>query len=310
MMRTQKLTIFSLACYSILMSNTTSSHASPQKVEIQQQIPLAGAKQNQQFNLTNPVNQQHYLIQVFKPKVPAPKAGYPVLYLLDGNAAFPYASVIAQSIEFGYQRHHKVPPVVVAIGYPIENTINVKARTYDYTPPYSGHLKPHPDRTLSPYPQGGAEQFYQFIQQQLKPVIAKHYQVNQQQQTLFGHSYGGLFTLYTFFNHPEAFQHYFAASPSIWWNDFAIKAQAEKFNQQSKNKHINKVLWMSVGELERKKDSAQTQPSDIEQLADQLKNVQGLDIKTFDIAKATHFEAMFPAINLAFKLTESKPSSD
>ncbi|MFU8927886.1 alpha/beta hydrolase [Acinetobacter puyangensis] len=298
-----------LIFYSILLLSTASiTHANPQQVEIQQQIPLAGAKQNQQFALTNPINQQQYLIQVFKPKVPAPKAGYPVVYLLDGNAAFPYASVIAQSIEFGYQRNKKVPPVVVAIGYPIDGTIDVKSRTFDYTPPFKGILQQHPDRPASPYPQGGAEQFYQFIQQQLKPVIAQHYQINHEQQTLFGHSYGGLFTLYTFLNYPESFQNYVAASPAIWWNDFAIKTQAEKFTNQFKQKHINKTLWLSVGELELKKRVQTTNrhtASDIVQLADQLKNIKGLHVKTFEIAQVTHFEAMFPAINLAFKLAES-----
>ncbi|MGL9736446.1 MAG: alpha/beta hydrolase-fold protein [Symbiopectobacterium sp.] len=40
--------------------------------------------------------------------------------------------------------------------------------------------------------------------------------VNPQQRTLTGHSFGGLFVLFTLFNHGESCQRYLAASPSIW----------------------------------------------------------------------------------------------
>ena len=37
-----------------------------------------------------------------------------------------------------------------------------------------------------------------------------------------GHSYGGLFTLYSLLVHPGSFNNYLAASPSVWWNQRRI----------------------------------------------------------------------------------------
>lgn len=293
--------LFACVCLGITIINT---NAASDHIKIEKGILLAGAQQNQQFNLTNPVNQQKYLIQVFQPQVATPKQGFPVVYLLDGNAAFPYASVIAQSIEFSYARNKQVPPVIVAIGYPINSTIDVKSRTFDYTPPFDGEFKPLANRPISPYPQGGAEQFFQFIQTQLKPIISKHYSINDQQQTLFGHSYGGLFSLYTLFNHPNAFQHYVAASPSIWWNDYNILQHAQHFSQQSTAHDLSKTLTLTIGELELKENPSTNdlaKPSDIEQLAKQLQSVPNLSINTAKFANTNHFQAMFPAINYIFR---------
>lgn len=295
----------------ISLQGTYAQTPSP-TLPIQKGILLAGGQKNQQFTLTHQVTQQDYLIQVFQPDIPAPKQGFPVVYMLDGNASFPYASIIAQSIESRYDRHQNVPPIIVAIGYPIEGTIDVKARTYDYTPPFTGEFKTQPHRPAPQFPQGGAEHFFQFIQQQLKPVIEQNYTINRNNQTLFGHSYGGLFTLYTFLNHPEAFQKYFAASPSIWWNDFNLLKAAEKIQHKNAQQYQSRTLWMSVGELENKEKVSTDQQNkslklhlpDIERMAAQLKGIEKLDIQTFHFAQASHFEAMFPAINQVFKLVQ------
>src|SRR3546814_19712655 len=50
-----------------------------------------------------------------------------------------------------------------------------------------------------PPPSGGADDFLAFIEHELKPLIAQRYPVDARRQILFGHSYGGLFTLYTLF---------------------------------------------------------------------------------------------------------------
>lgn len=274
-------------------------------IAIEKGITLAGGTRNQQFKLSNPSNQRQYLIQVYQSQTPAPKAGFPVIYLLDGNAAFPYASVMAQAIEFSYARHHQAPPLIVAIGYDIDSTIDVKARTFDYTPPIQGELISPENRPNPPYPIGGAEQFYQFIQTQLKPFIAKHYPVDVQQQSLFGHSYGGLFTLFTMLNHPDAFQHYYAASPSIWWHDDYLIKQAQLFQKKYKPSGMEQpiTVHLSVGEEELKEhlpQSAQVEKNtDIARFANTLSNIKNMQITQQVIADASHFEAMFPAINHA-----------
>jgi len=64
-------------------------------------------------------------------------------------------------------------------------------------------------------PVGGAGAFREFIVSDLRPAIEADFPVDTSRQTLFGHSYGGLFVLDTFFADPSLFQTYVAASPSI-----------------------------------------------------------------------------------------------
>ena len=284
------------------------------KIIIEKGIQLSGETRNQQFKLTNSNNQRNYLIQVFKPKVSPPKDGFSVIYMLDGNASFPYASVIAQAVEFSFKRHHQAPPIIVAIGYDIDSTIDVEARTFDYTPPIEGELIAPVHRSNSPYPIGGAEDFYQFIQYQLKPLIAQHYTINKLDQSLFGHSYGGLFILYTLLKHPESFQHYYAASPSIWWHDEYLLKQAADFkNQYTTDKTLKPItLTLSAGEGEIKKLNKRhtsQKLSDIARFALALSEIKNVKTDHYIISHASHFEAMFPAINRAISDAQRRISS-
>lgn len=263
-------------------------------INIQKGVLLIGEEQNQEFTISSKFHAQDYLIQVYKPKAEAPKDGYEVVYILDGNATFPYASLKAQGMDKN-SRANKTPPLIVAIGYTAKELFDVKARSFDYTPPYNGELKFPENRGSSQFTQGGADKFYSFIQKQLKLVIEKNYHINKQKQTLFGHSYGGLFTLYAFLNHSEDFQNFVAASPSIWWNDFFILNQLKNKNLEVKNPTR---LYLSVGEIENKGKN----PSDIETFSSYLKNTQNLKIKILNISNASHLEALFPALNEIFKL--------
>ncbi|WP_151945889.1 alpha/beta hydrolase, partial [Aliarcobacter butzleri] len=212
-------------------------------INIQKGVLLIGEEQNQEFTISSKFHEQDYLIQVYKPKAEAPKDGYEVVYILDGNATFPYASLKAQGMDKN-SRANKTPPLIVAIGYTSKELFDVKARSFDYTPPYNGELKFPENRGSSQFTQGGADKFYSFIQKQLKLVIEENYPINTKKQTLFGHSYGGLFTLYAFLNHNEDFQNFIAASPSIWWNDFFILNQLKNKNLEVKNPTR---LYLSVG---------------------------------------------------------------
>lgn len=265
------------------------------EINVQKNIFLVGAEQNQEFVISSKFHEQKYLIQVYKPKTKEPKNGYDVVYILDGNATFPYASIMAQVIDNMSYRTKKTPPIIVAIGYASKDLFDIKARSYDYTPPYKGELKILANRGSSEYLQGGAEKFYNFLQNELKPIIEGNYPINTKKQTLFGHSYGGLFTLYAFLNHSEDFQNFIAASPSIWWNDFNILKELKNKKFKIKNP---KKLYLSVGEIENKGKN----PSDIETFASYLKNTQNLEIKILNISNASHIEALFPALNQIFKL--------
>ncbi|MDY0181545.1 alpha/beta hydrolase-fold protein [Aliarcobacter skirrowii] len=265
---------------------------------IEQGIKLIGDEHNQEFEIESKFHKQNYLIQIYKPKGKIPKNGYEVVYILDGNATFPYSSIMAQIID-NNTRLNKVPPLIVAIGYISKEPFDVEARSFDYTPPYNGELKFPKNRGNSQFVQGGADKFYSFIQKQLKPIIEKNYHINKQKQTLFGHSFGGLFTVYVFLNHSEDFQNFIAASPSIWWNDYYI---LKKLKESKLKLNSYKKLFLSVGEIENKNKEI----SDIQTFASFLKDLKNLEISILHISNASHIEALFPAINQVFKLNDNE----
>jgi len=152
---------------------------------------------------------QRYRVFVAEPPGPAPAAGRPVLYVLDGNAAFPVAALLARNVAGRSEVTGQIAPLVVGIGYPGDADFDVPARRRDYTP-----RLPAAEPSAA---EGGAAAFLGFIEDELKPLIAARHRIDPQRQALFGHSFGGLFVLHALFTRPEAFSTYLASSPSIWW---------------------------------------------------------------------------------------------
>ncbi len=187
-----------------------------------------------------------YRIFISRPQHEPPPDGYPVLYVLDGNALFPGLAIQAQALEDRPDPSLRNSVLVVGIGYPGDKLYDFKARAEDYTPE-AGDRQRLPGR--EPPPSGGAERFLSFIETELKPMIAERYPVNLGRQTLFGHSYGGLFTLYTLLNRPQAFQRYVAASPSIWWYQGYVERAVERLEQQTQP--LNAHLLVTAGGAEQ-----------------------------------------------------------
>lgn len=178
-----------------------------------------------QFNrqlLTSEDGKRHYRITIAVPKKAAPKTGYPVIYMLDGNSAL---AALSEQRLAALQAN---PPVIVSIGYQTKLRFDVTARARDYTPPRQDG-KPIASRR----PSGGADQFYQLISQKIKPRVNKAAHIDLQQQTLWGHSYGGLFTLYVLTRHPNSFQRYAAADPSLWWQHGDMITRFDQLMTQS-----------------------------------------------------------------------------
>ena len=182
------------------------------------------------------------MIQISVPTGEAPSEGFPVLYVLDGNATFDRAANIAKSIGSGANRLGLSPVAIVAIGYPKQSTFDVEKRALDYTPQASAEFQKQ-----AKYSYGGADQFIQFIEKELKPAIQTKIKVNTRQQSLFGHSFGGLFVLHTVMTHPETFQRYIAASPSLWFDNYALLNRQVDWLNNKVNKVQNTMLMTTVG---------------------------------------------------------------
>lgn len=163
---------------------------------------------------------REYRIMISLPQGDVPyTGGYPVIYLLDGNAYFPafHAAKRAQKRLQG--------SILVAIGYPSDTPLDFERRAYDLSPP-------QPKERNTP-PQGGQDVFLDFIEKRLMPKVSEHFKVDQDQRSLVGHSFGGMFGVYTLFTRPALFQHIVAVSPSLWWRDRYLMAPERAFNKQA-----------------------------------------------------------------------------
>ena len=122
----------------------------------------------------------------------------PVLYVLDGE----WNHRLVSGMVGHFVRWNRIPDMAVV-------SLNNINRTKDFTPTEDDQRYPG---------SGGAEKFLEFVEIELIPYMEKEYNFSNH-RVLFGHSFGGLFALYTLKSQPELFGAYIAVSPSVWWKD-------------------------------------------------------------------------------------------
>nr|WP_314477925.1 alpha/beta hydrolase [uncultured Pseudomonas sp.] len=231
-----------------------------------------------QLDLDSADGERHYRLWVGVPKHAAPAAGYPVLWMLDGNAAL--GALDPQRLDALAAGQ---APVLVAVGYQTDQRIDRISRTYDYTPALPGQLAQRDP--LTGHPSGGVDAFLDLLETRMRPAVAKRVPIDPQQQTLWGHSYGGLAVLHALFTRPRSFNVYAAASPSLWWHDGAIVREVAGLPARLGDAHPH--LWLMRGSLEpaSPREPAQAHADQATRaLAARLGKLEGVhvDFKQFD----------------------------
>ncbi|WP_326533212.1 alpha/beta hydrolase [Pseudorhodoferax sp.] len=176
--------------------------------------PAAAPYRSERFGLESADGRRRYRVQLALPNAAPPAAGYPLLVMLDGNAAF---AALGDGLLAG-QADSGRPLAIAALGYETEQGLDVAARAFDYTPPVPGE-SPTWDDANRKRPGGGADLFLDLLEQQVLPAVQRRVPCDPARSTLWGHSYGGLLALYTLFTRPQLFPRYAAADPSLWWHD-------------------------------------------------------------------------------------------
>ncbi|MEM9077622.1 MAG: alpha/beta hydrolase-fold protein [Bacteroidota bacterium] len=120
-------------------------------------------------------------------------------YVLDGN----WNRDLVNGTFAHWVKWNLMPKAVVV------NIDNMGKRTRDLTPT--------PDDERFPG-SGGGHTFLQHISKEVKPRIETEFE-NIQYEVLVGHSFGGLFSLFSLKEQPNLFDGYIAISPSVWWKD-------------------------------------------------------------------------------------------
>lgn len=226
-----------------------------------------------QLDLDSVDGRRHYRLWIGKPDRPAPAAGYPVLWMLDGNAALgALDSAQLNQLAAGQA------PLLVAVGYQTEQRIERAGRTYDYTPALLGQAEQFDP--LTGQPSGGVDLFLDLLAQRMRPMVAGVAPIDPERQTLWGHSYGGLAVLHTLFTRPGMFSHYAAASPSLWWHDGAIVREATGLQERLGETRPHLLLMHGGEEAARPRGPSKgDSQGPARQLSEDLAKVPGLDVR-------------------------------
>jgi uncharacterized protein len=202
-----------------------------------------------QFDLSSKIADRIYRIFVFKPQIPAPASGFPVMVVTDGNMTFPLMATVDATFALT-----GTAALVVGVGYATDDPMSLFGlRNRDLTPPTplsSIEQRPGQPRVkLEDY--GGSELFYRFLTEELRPLIATAYSVDSKNQTLYGHSIGGMFAVSVLLNHPESFRNFVASSPSIFWNKRSVLGALPSFLRRIQAREVAPRVLISVGSKEQ-----------------------------------------------------------
>ena len=120
-----------------------------------------------------------------------PDTIYPTLYIIDGEQYFVYTSQPYGSLIWGNMvKEH----IAISVAYR-PGQRNWRSRDFRTT-----------ERAVD---------FVRFFREELIPFVEKNYRTSKKDRTLFGHSLGGQFTLYTLLKATDMFENYIACAPAV-----------------------------------------------------------------------------------------------
>jgi len=143
---------------------------------------------------------------------------------------------------------------------------------------------------------GKADSFYLFLKNELIPWIEKK-MTNKKDRAFIGHSFGGLFCLYTLFKEDKLFDRHFAISPSAWANYYELE-KIEK-NYLKTHTHLKANVVLFAGTLEFLNMVLSSTRSFYSTMLERKYN--GLVISKQEIAYANHFSIRKPAVDKIFE---------
>jgi predicted alpha/beta superfamily hydrolase len=179
--------------------------------------------------------------------LPGQRERYPVVYMLDANL---YYDIMATTL----QKYATVglAPNVILVGIGYKDFMEMDSlRNRDDTYPVA---IPEYEMSVS----GGADKFLSFINNELISHIDATYQTDTTKRVLMGHSLGGYFTMYAFWQDllgNSKIHTYIAASPSLHYNNYYLldELTAAATHQEAAHK---RTLYLTYGGLENGEDTS------------------------------------------------------
>lgn len=190
------------------------------------------------------------------------KKDYPVLWVTDGAYWFESAVDIVDFTD----ADHLPEMIIVAIGAPPEAAAEIHTRrNYEFSPKNLGEdfsgfgseparidRKQIEDRfmasgELPAEKHGGGAAFLKFLIETVRPALARNYRMADD-NTLFGHSAGGVFCVYAFLARPDGFNKYVCGSASLYWGDYELFRMEDSYARTHKD--LSAKVFFGVGEAE------------------------------------------------------------
>jgi len=243
-----------------------------------------------------------YRVSILRPAAPPPADGYPVLFLLDGNAA---EQDLVKTEALATPEGRSL--ALVTVGYDTDQRFDVAARAYDYTPalvPGANERDPL-DATRR---NGGADDFLAFIQATILPAVERQIPVDRRRLGLWGHSYGGLFVLHAL-QHADTFRCHIAASPSLWWRDGYLFKRRDDFRESFAGRRFGLLITRGSAETTRRpgddepralarwRQTSSVPPNAAEEFAGSLQSLPGARIAYLELPGLSHGEAFAASLN-------------
>lgn len=188
---------------------------------IAQDIPQVQMRNTEARHLQSDIMDYEYGVYVTLPGGYAdnPDRLYPTLYIIDGHQYFVFTGQPYGSLIWGNMvKEH----IAISVAYTPEGGNN---------------------RSIDFQTKERAADFVRFFQEELIPFVESNYRTSKADRTLFGHSLGGQFTLFTLLTATDTFDNYIASAPSVNDDIFALEA---KYASTHKDMPVN--FYLATGE--------------------------------------------------------------
>lgn len=228
---------------------------------------------------------------------------YGVIYYLD---AFALGGTVREAAAW-LQVDNEIPELIT-VGIELEvNTAGewFKERAFILTPTKSGIYE---DFGIPEAWTGSGADFLRCIKEEIIPFIEGKYNTMENERTLVGHSFGGLFALYTLFDSPKLFNRLLVSSPSLPWDDrFIFKMESE---YAKKHKELSANVFLSAGSLENLPDDMMVHQLKEFSTVLELRKYKGLDITGIVFEGESHYSVIFPAFSKGLRTLYQQESAD
>lgn len=219
------LLILLLLCFSI---HLFAQKPDPRYTAAKEILPFGVVEKIQSSSLF-----EERVLNIYLPQGYDPDSGqtYPVIYVLDGSAHedFPHIAGLVQFLNM-----YELAPKSIVVG--IANVD--RYRDFTFPSREKDDIKAIPTS-------GGAAAFMAFVEDEVIPLVAERYLVNDE-STIIGQSLGGLMATEFLMRKPALFDRYIIVSPSLWWDKQSLVKSAEEYFES--HTEITAEVFVSLGD--------------------------------------------------------------